>query len=119
MTKRTFLPIVAIMLSCTLSIQANSAQRQANLTTTVQAPARVWNFVYYGGNGPIPGLTWSGDYLYIASGDYVVYSAHGYAFLTPSTPVYCSAAVNANTYIQVGPIGGGSGTVSFYDFQNW
>lgn len=119
MTKRTFLLIAAIMLSCAFNMKATSASKHVNPATNLKASTRVWNFVYYGGNGPISGLTWSNDYLYVTSGDYVVYSAHGYAFLTPWTPVYCSASVNANTYVQVGPTGGGSGTVSFYDFQNW
>ena len=117
MTKRNFLLTVAIMLSCGLSMKATSASKQAAPTAAVHAPAFGWNFVYAFGNGPISGLSWSGDYLYISSGNYVVYSANGYGFLTPSTPVYCNAVDNANTYVQV--YQSGSSSVSYYDFQNW
>jgi hypothetical protein len=83
----------------------------------LQAPAFTWHFEYAFGNGPVSGLSWSGNYLYISSGSYVVYSANGYGFLTPSTPVYCNAVDNANTYVQIALPG--SSSVSFYDFQEY
>lgn len=115
MTKRTLLLTAAIFLSCGFSMKATSAFRQTGSIPGLHAPAFAWNFIYAFGNGPVPGLSWSGDYLYISSGSYVVYSANGYGFLTPSNPVYCSAADNASTYVQV--YVGGSSNVSYYDFQ--
>ena len=117
MTKRTFLLTAAIILSCSFSMKATSSFTQPALKPGLHAPAFAWNFIYAFGNGPVPGLSWSGNYLYISSGNYVVYSAHGYAFLTPSTPVYCNAVDNANTYVQVSPTGGSG--VSYYDFQDY
>lgn len=110
MKKWTLFLTTAIILSCGFSMKATSASRQSGL----HVPALAWNFIYAFGNGPIPGLSWSGNYLYVSSGSYVVYSANGYGFLTPSTPVYCNAADNASTYVQV-YVNGGS--VSYYDFQ--
>jgi hypothetical protein len=114
MTKRTFLLIAAIILSCSLSMKATSSLRQSHHTPRLYAPAFAWNFIYAFGNGPISGLSWSGNYLYISSGTYVVYSANGYGILSPSNPVYCNAQDNANTYVQVALPG--SQSVSFYDF---
>lgn len=114
MKKWTFLLTAAIILSCGFSMKASSAFRQSGPTPGLHAPALAWNFIYAFGNGPIPGLSWSGNYLYVSSGSYVVYSANGYGFLTPSNPVYCNAADNASTYVQV-YVNGGS--VSYYDFQ--
>lgn len=119
MTKRTCLLTAAILLSCGLSIKATSSFNQLASKPALHAPAFAWNFIYAFGNGPVPGLSWSGDYLYISSGTYVVYSANGYAFLSPSNPVYCSAVDNANTYVQFSPPGGGASTVSYYDFMEY
>jgi hypothetical protein len=116
MTKRTFLLTAAIILSCCFSMKATSSFRQPAPAPGLPAPAFAWNFVYAFGNGSIGGLSWSGNYLYISSGSYVVYSANGYGFLTPSTPVYCNAVDNANTYVQVF-IANTTNTVSYYDFQ--
>jgi hypothetical protein len=98
-------------------MKATSSLKQFAPTPGLHAPAFSWNFVYAFGNGPIPGLSWSGDYLYVSSGDYVVYSANGYAILTPFNPVYCNAVDNANTYVQIALPG--SSSVSFYDFQEY
>ncbi|HUP10848.1 MAG TPA: hypothetical protein VM187_01505 [Niastella sp.] len=117
MTKRTFLLTATIILSCCLSMKATSSFKQADLKAGVHKPAFAWNFIYAFGNGPVSGLSWSGDYLYISSGTYVVYSANGYGILTPSNPVYCNAAANANTYVQLSLPG--SSSVSFYDFQQY
>ena len=114
MTKRTFFLTVAIILSCGISMKATSSSSRSVRTPGLHAPAFTWNFVYAFGNGPIPGLSWSGDYLYISSGTYVVYSANGYGILTPFNPVYCNAVANANTYVQIALPG--SSSVSFYDF---
>jgi len=111
MKKWTLLLTTLLILSGGSSLKATSASSTPSL---LHAPAVAWNFIYAFGNGPIPGLSWSGNYLYISSGSYVVYSANGYGFLTPSTPVYCNAADNASTYVQV-YVNGGS--VSYYDFQ--
>lgn len=105
------------MLSCGLSIKATSSFKQFASTPGLHAPAFAWNFIYAFGNGPVPGLSWSGNYLYISSGTYVVYSANGYAFLSPSNPVYCSAVDNANTYVQFSIPG--SSSVSYYDFMEY
>ena len=117
MTKRTFLLIAAITLSCGFNVKATASFRQSNPTPGLQAPAFTWHFIYAFGNGAVPGLSWSGNYLYISSGSYIVYSANGYGFLTPSTPVYCNAVDNANTYVQV--YVSGSSNVSYYDFQDY
>jgi hypothetical protein len=117
MTKRAFLLTAAIILSCGFSMNAARAFRQFESTPGLHSPGFAWNFIYAFGNGPISGLSWSGNYLYISSGSYVVYSANGYAFLTPSTPVYCNAVDNANTYVQV--FVAGSSSVSYYDFQEY
>ncbi len=119
MTKRTFLLITAITLSCGFSMKASSAFRHSIPTPNLPAPAFAWNFIYAFGNGPVPGLSWSGNYLYVSSGSYLVYSANGYGFLTPSTPVYCNAVDNATTYVQVAINGGGAGSISYYDFQDF
>lgn len=116
MTKKACLLITAIMISCCFSIKATSSFSQFANTPGIRTPTFAWNFVYAFGNGDIGGLSWSNNYLYISSGSYVVYSANGYAFLTPSTPVYCNAVDNANTYVQVF-IANNNGTVSYYDFQ--
>ena len=105
-----------IFFSCAFSIKATSSFKQSHIAPGMHASAFVWNFIYAFGNGPVPGLTWSGNYLYISSGSYVVYSANGYAFLTPSTPVYCNAVDNANTYVQV--FVANTSNVSYYDFQD-
>lgn len=118
MTKRAILLIAAITLSCSFNMKATSAFKNADPALSLKAPAFAWNFTYAFGNGPVPGLSWSGNYLYVSSGSYVVYSANGYGFLTPSTPVYCNAQDNANTYVQVAVGGGGSG-VSYYDFSEY
>lgn len=115
MTKRAFLLTATIILSC-FSMNATSSIKPADLKP-VYKPAFVWNFIYAFGNGPVSGLSWSGDYLYISSGTYVVYSANGYGILTPFNPVYCNAVDNANTYVQVALPG--SSSVSFYDFQDY
>jgi len=115
MIKRTFLLTAAIILSCCFSIKATSSFSQSANAPGMHAPAFTWNFVYAFGNGAIPGLSWSGNYLYISSGSYVVYSVNGYAFLTPSTPVYCNAVDNANTYVQI--FIANTSNVSYYDFQ--
>jgi hypothetical protein len=115
MKKWTFLLTAVIILSCGFSINTASAFKQSAPSPGLHAPAFGWNFIYAFGNGPVPGLSWSGNYLYISTGSYVVYSANGYGFLTPSTPVYCNAVDNANTYVQV--YVNGSGNVSYYDFQ--
>jgi hypothetical protein len=117
MTKRTFLLTAAIIFSCGFSMKATPAFKHAVITPGLHAPAFAWNFVYAFGNGPVSGLSWSGNYLYISSGNYVVYSANGYGFLTPSTPVYCNAVDNANTYVQV--YVSGSSNVSYYDFLEY
>jgi hypothetical protein len=117
MKKWTFLLTAAIILSCGFSMKATSALRQPVPAPGVHAAAVGWNFIYAFGNGPVPGLSWSGNYLYVTSGNYVVYSANGYGFLSPSNPVYCSATDNANTYVQVYINGSGSNGVSYYDFQ--
>lgn len=117
MTKRTLLLTAAIMLSCGSSMKAISVFRQTGCTPGLRTPAFAWNFIYAFGNGPISGLSWSGNYLYVSSGSYVVYSANGYGFLTPSTPVYCNAVDNANTYVEVSV--NGSGSPSYYDFQEY
>lgn len=117
MTKMTLFLAAVLTLGSGFGTKATSALRQADPTPGLHAPAFAWNFVYAFGNGPIPGLSWSGNYLYISSGTYWVYSAHGYAMLTPSTPVYCNAVDNANTYVEVFE-GGGSGG-SYYDFQEY
>ncbi|WP_205512823.1 hypothetical protein [Longitalea arenae] len=117
MTQRTFLLTAAVILSCGFSFKATSSFSPSHTAKGTHAPAFAWNFIYAFGNGPVPGLSWSGNYLYISSGNYTVYSAHGYAFLTPSTPVYCNAVDNANTYVQVWPTG--SSNVSYYDFQEY
>jgi hypothetical protein len=117
MTKRSFLLIAAIMLSCGLSMKATSASKLPASTPAFHAPTGTWHFIYAFGNGAVPGLSWSGDYLYISSGNYIVYSANGYGYLTPSSPVYCSAVANANTYVQV--YQSGSSAVSYYDFQEY
>jgi hypothetical protein len=116
MTKRTFLLTGIIFLSCAFSIKATSSFKQSLIAPGMHAPAFAWNFIYAFGNGPVPGLSWSGNYLYFSSGSYVVYSANGYAFLTPSTPVYCNAVDNANTYVQV--FVANTSNVSYYDFQD-
>jgi hypothetical protein len=116
MTKRTFLLTAVIFFSCAFSIKATSSFKQSHIAPGMHAPAFAWNFIYAFGNGPVPGLSWSGNYLYISSGSYVVYSANGYAFLTPSTPVYCNAVDNANTYVQV--FVANTSNVSYYDFQD-
>lgn len=117
MTKRTFLLTAAIILSCGFTMNATPTFSKPGPVAGLRAPAFAWNFIYAFGNGPVSGLSWSGDYLYISSGSYVVYSANGYSFLTPSTPVYCSAVDNANTYVQVAVVG--SSSVSYYDFQEF
>jgi hypothetical protein len=117
MGKRKFLLTAAIILSCFISIKAISSTSQSAKVPGRYAPAFAWNFVYTFGNGPISGLSWSGNYLYISSGSYVVYSANGYAFLTPSTPVYCNAVDNANTYVQI--FIANTSNVSYYDFQEY
>ncbi|WP_436491233.1 hypothetical protein [Chitinophaga sp. ARDCPP14] len=116
MSKRTLLLTAAIILSCGFSMKATSALKQTVSIPGVKAPAFAWNFIYAFGNGPVSGLSWSSNYLYVSSGSYIVYSANGYGFLTPSTPVYCNAADNANTYVQVAVNGG---PVSYYDFQEY
>ncbi|HEY8956916.1 hypothetical protein [Chitinophaga sp.] len=118
MTKRTLLLTAAILLSCGFGMKANSAFRQPVSVPLLHAPAFAWNFIYAFGGGPIPGLSWSGNYLYVSSGNYIVYSANGYGFLSPSNPVYCNAADNANTYVEVS-VSGGSGSPSYYDFQEY
>lgn len=118
MKKRTSLFIAAIILSCGVSLNATSGIKKVDPAPAVHASAFAWNFTYAFGAGPISGLSWSGDYLYVSSGSYIVYSANGYGFLTPSTPVYCSAVANANTYVQVMP-SGGSSSVSYYDFMEY
>jgi hypothetical protein len=115
MTRKTCLLIVAIILTCGFSIKATSSFKPVASKPVPHAPAFAWVFTYAFGNGPISGLSWSGNYLYVSSGSYTVYSAHGYAFLTPSTPVLCNAQDNANTYVQVWVTGSSSG-VSYYDF---
>ena len=115
MTKRTFLLTAAIILSCCFSMKATSSSKLPAPVPRLQAPVFTWHFEYAFGNGPVSGLSWSGNYLYISSGSYVVYSANGYGFLTPSTPVYCNAVDNANTYVQVF-IANTSNSVSYYDF---
>lgn len=117
MTKRTFLLTATIMFSCCFSLKATLSFKHADLKPALYKPAFAWNFVYAFGNDPIPGLSWSGDYLYISSGTYVVYSVNGYGILTPSNPVYCNAVDNANTYVQIALPG--SSSVSFYDFQEY
>lgn len=106
----------AIIFCLGFSMKATSGVKIPEPAPALQPPAFAWNFVYAFGNGPISGLTWSGNYLYVTSGNYTVYSAHGYGFLTPSTPVYCNAVDNANTYVQVAPTGGSGPVVSYYDF---
>lgn len=115
MTRKSCLLIAAIILSCGLSIKATSSFKQVASKPAPYAPAFAWTFTYAFGNGPIPGLSWSGNYLYVSSGNYTVYSANGYAFLTPSSPVYCSAADNENTYVQI-YVTGSHNAVSYYDF---
>ncbi len=117
MTKRTLLLTAAVILSCGFSLKATSAFKQSASSPGLYKPAFAWNFIYAFGNGPISGLSWSGNYLYVSSGSYIVYSANGYGFLTPSTPVYCNAADNANTYVEVSV--SGSGSPSYYDFQEY
>ncbi len=117
MTKRSYLLIAAIILSCGVSLNATSASSQSVPSSNFKAPAFTWHFIYAFGNGAVPGLSWSGNYLYISSGNYIVYSANGYGYLTPSSPVYCNAADNANTYVQV--YQSGSSAVSYYDFQDY
>ncbi|RAK36320.1 UNVERIFIED_ORG: hypothetical protein DFS12_104527 [Chitinophaga ginsengisegetis] len=117
MTQKTLLLTAAVILSCGLSMKATSAFKQTDSTPGLHTPAFAWNFIYAFGNGPVPGLSWSGNYLYVSSGNYVVYSANGYGFLSPSTPVYCNAADNANTYVEVAV--SGSGSPSYYDFQEY
>jgi hypothetical protein len=107
----------AIILSCFFSIKAISSTSQSSKVPGMYMPAFAWNFIYAFGNGPISGLSWSGNYLYISSGSYVVYSANGYAFLTQSTPVYCNAVDNANTYVQI--FIANTSNVSYYDFQEY
>ena len=118
MMKRTSLLIAAIILSCGFSMKAASGLKKADPATGLHAPYFAWNFTYAFGSGPVPGLSWSGNYLYISSGSYLVYSANGYGFLTPSTPVYVNAVDNANTYVQVAETGGGTG-ISYYDFSEY
>jgi hypothetical protein len=115
MGKRICLFSAAIILSCFFSLKAISATSQSPKVPGMYTSAFAWKFVYAFGNGPISGLSWSGNYLYISSGSYVVYSANGYAFLTPSTPVYCNAVDNANTYVQI--FIANTSNVSYYDFQ--
>ncbi|RPD42811.1 hypothetical protein [Chitinophaga barathri] len=119
MIKKTSLFVAALILSCGFSMKATSALRNPDPAPGLHAPAFAWNFIYAFGAGPVSGLSWSGDYLYISSGSYTVYSADGYGFLTPSTPVYVNAVNNANTYVQVWPSGGGAETVSYYDFMEY
>jgi hypothetical protein len=118
MTKRTFFLTAAIVLSCSFGMKATSSIKQPASVPAVQAPLFAWSLVYAFGNSAISGLSWSGNYLYIASGSYTVYSSNGYGFLTPSTPVYCNAEDNANNYVQVWPTGT-SNVTSFYHFQNF
>lgn len=118
MIKRIALLIVAIIFSLGFSMKATSGIKISDPAPRLHAPAFAWNFIYAFGNGPVPGLSWSGNYLYISSGSYTVYSANGYGFLTPSTPVYVNAVDNANTYVQVYVSGGSSG-ISYYDFQEY
>ncbi|MRG48089.1 hypothetical protein GFS24_23420 [Chitinophaga sp. SYP-B3965] len=106
--------IALLMVAITLSMNATSGIKTSN-----HAPAFAWNFIYAFGNGPVSGLSWSGNYLYISSGNYTVYSANGYGFLTPSTPVYVNAVDNANTYVQVSVTGTSGPVVSYYDFQDF
>jgi hypothetical protein len=117
MIKRIALLIAVVIFSLGFSMKATSGVKIPNSAPGLHAPAFAWNFIYAFGNGAVPGLSWSGNYLYISSGNYTVYSANGYGFLTPSTPVYVNAVDNANTYVQV-YVGGGSG-VSYYDFQEY
>jgi hypothetical protein len=117
MSKRTLL-MAAIVLCCGFSMNATSGLKKTDPAPALHAPGFAWNFIYAFGSGPVPGLSWSGDYLYISSGSYLVYSANGYGFLTPSTPVYVSAVDNANTYVQVAETGGGTG-ISYYDFMEY
>jgi hypothetical protein len=98
-------------------MKATPSFKQPDLKPGLYTPAFAWNLIYAFGNGPISGLSWSGNYLYISSGTYVVYSAHGYGILTPSNPVYCNAVDNANTYVQFSLPG--SSSVSYYDFQDF
>jgi hypothetical protein len=119
MIKRISLLTAAIIFCLGFSMKATSGVKIPEPAPALHAPAFVWNFIYAFGNGPVPGLSWSGNYLYISSGNYTVYSANGYGFLTPSTPVYCNAVDNANTYVQVAVTGGSGGGVSYYDFQDF
>ncbi|WP_346320961.1 hypothetical protein [Chitinophaga sp. YIM B06452] len=117
MSKRTLL-IAVILLSCGFSMNATSGLKKTDTAPALPAPNFAWNFTYAFGSGPVPGLSWSGNYLYVSSGSYTVYSANGYGFLTPSTPVYVNAVDNANTYVQVAESGGGTG-ISYYDFSEY
>lgn len=117
MSKRTLL-IAVILLSCGFSMNATSGLKKTDTASALPAPNFAWNFTYAFGSGPVPGLSWSGNYLYVSSGSYTVYSANGYGFLTPSTPVYVNAVDNANTYVQVAESGGGTG-ISYYDFSEY
>ncbi|TWF34966.1 hypothetical protein FHW36_110167 [Chitinophaga polysaccharea] len=117
MKRMTSFLFATLILVGTFNLKAVCASRQPVFAPGLQASALSWNFIYAFGNGPVPGLSWSGNYLYITTGSYVVYSANGYAFLTPSTPVYCNAEDNANTYVQV--FVSGSSNVSYYDFQSY
>lgn len=119
MTKRTSLLIVAIIFILGFSMKATSGVKISDPAPGLHAPAFAWNLIYAFGNGPVPGLSWSGNYLYISSGNYTVYSANGYGFLTPSTPVYVNAVDNANTYVQVSVTGTSGSVVSYYDFQDF
>lgn len=116
MIKRTALLMAAIIFSLSFSMKATSSIKIPDPSPGLYTPAFAWHFIYAFGNGPISGLSWSGNYLSVSSGSYIVYSANGYGFLTPSTPVYVNAVDNANTYVQVNVNGG---PVSYYDFQDY
>ena len=118
MLKRSSLLIAAILISCCFCMKATSGLKKTDPAPGLHAPYFAWNFIYAFGSGPVPGLSWSGDYLYVSSGSYTVYSANGYGFLTPFNPVYVNAVDNANTYVQVAEGGGGSG-ISYYDFMEY
>lgn len=119
MTKRISLLMAAIIVSLGFSMKATSGIKISDPATGLHAPAFAWHFIYAFGNGAVPGLTWSGNYLYVTSGNWTVYSANGYGFLTPSTPVYVNAVDNANTYVQVAVTGTSGPVVSYYDFQDF
>ncbi len=64
--------MAAIVLCCGLSMNATSGLKKADPAPALHAPGFAWNFIYAFGSGPSPGLSWSGDYLYISSGSYLV-----------------------------------------------